>query len=338
MDSSEFRSLPYDIQHELLIELKEKEKKNSWKTIHKLPSAAEDFCSFQMNRLRKKSKINDRIENVRDELNKQGSAVVEKYGKNQFLSSRIVSEDDAHVYLVKGLKSKPEEKKKEEKIDYTNVDVFEMAKKHMEKRRMALEKIDEEDSQKTEISIEKKFDNLVGNLEVSKKDSIFIPNEEEKVEKKSAENLSSMKDSAKDENMLKAAIEISKEDTLRFKTDSVRNSEKKEKREDVTQTEDVEEKGIKLLEKKEAVDSHVTNPFQSKQDIIKQETCVVNSSKESSKIARNIDSESKKKVSGTDEIKEIILTDEKKKMMDLKEMDVDVNITESLRSISSGTI
>ena len=48
---AEFAALPREARYELLNELKGKRKQNSWAALHTMPSKAEDFSGFQMERL-----------------------------------------------------------------------------------------------------------------------------------------------------------------------------------------------------------------------------------------------------------------------------------------------
>ena len=56
--SSEFKSLPKDIQYELLTELTERRKENSWNKMHEMPKSGSGFSGFQMQRLMNRYTVN----------------------------------------------------------------------------------------------------------------------------------------------------------------------------------------------------------------------------------------------------------------------------------------
>ncbi|CAD5119273.1 DgyrCDS7901 [Dimorphilus gyrociliatus] len=335
MESEQFRSLPYDMQHEILIELKEKEKRNSWKTIDKLPPVAEDFSSFQMDRLKKKSRINDRIELVRDELNKQGSAVIEKYGNSKLLSKRIVSEDDSHVYLVKGLNSKPEEKKEDEKIDYTNIDVFEMAKKHMETRRKALEKIEEEETSNIEKTRPKRIDTSGGDSQNVKQMTTIPSTEEKRIVEIPLEGTSEVKGPIK----IKEVNETESKEAVKDDNKDSTEETNKPSTEDGKIKESVEEVCEMMKQKKPVEKDDTTTTIDAiiPSQIIatEQENSQIFTSSISTEMVKVTDSKKNSTLPEIEEIREMMSTDDRKKMIDSKEMDVDDKITGSPTSISS---
>lgn len=52
LNSDKFRMLPVQSQVELLMELRERRKQNSWAKIHEMPKQAQDFSGFQLERLK----------------------------------------------------------------------------------------------------------------------------------------------------------------------------------------------------------------------------------------------------------------------------------------------
>lgn len=48
MDSDNFKSLPVKEKYELLVELKETRKMNSWGKLHELPKKSDNFSDFQV--------------------------------------------------------------------------------------------------------------------------------------------------------------------------------------------------------------------------------------------------------------------------------------------------
>lgn len=55
--SSYFQSLPADIRHEILSDIKETRKQSSWGRLHELPAESQSFSNFQMNRLLKRRQV-----------------------------------------------------------------------------------------------------------------------------------------------------------------------------------------------------------------------------------------------------------------------------------------
>ena len=50
VESSEFQSLPANLQYEVLTDLKGKRKQNSWASLHQMPREAASFSGFQLGR------------------------------------------------------------------------------------------------------------------------------------------------------------------------------------------------------------------------------------------------------------------------------------------------
>lgn len=55
--SSHFQSLPADVRHEILTDIKATRKQSSWGKLHELPVQSNDFSLFQMNRLLKRRQV-----------------------------------------------------------------------------------------------------------------------------------------------------------------------------------------------------------------------------------------------------------------------------------------
>lgn len=49
MESDNFKNLPVKEKYELLVELKETRKMNSWGKLHELPKKSDNFSDFQVN-------------------------------------------------------------------------------------------------------------------------------------------------------------------------------------------------------------------------------------------------------------------------------------------------
>lgn len=106
-ESEEFKNLPPEIQHELLLEIKESMKRTSWTRIDKMPKKADDFSNFQMKKILKQSSLTTKLDSVRNEMNNQNSGKIAKeFGcadSNSVVVQQLASEDDSHFIFVKGL-------------------------------------------------------------------------------------------------------------------------------------------------------------------------------------------------------------------------------------------
>ncbi|CAL1527851.1 unnamed protein product, partial [Lymnaea stagnalis] len=117
-DSEEFRSLPMEIQHEILHEIKEQKKYHNLRTLTKMPEDSDSFSSYQLKKLMKQSKLTNRIEEVRKEMSSKTAGDItyslgDDYYGDEVEARRIVSEDAAHYVLIKGLTKRKQEEEAE---------------------------------------------------------------------------------------------------------------------------------------------------------------------------------------------------------------------------------
>uniref|UniRef100_A0A1B6EGL3 XPG N-terminal domain-containing protein n=1 Tax=Clastoptera arizonana TaxID=38151 RepID=A0A1B6EGL3_9HEMI len=68
VNSVEFKSLPADMRYDILTELKETRKQNSWGRVHEMPEELSDFSSFQMKRLLTRRSVQVSLEEVEKEM------------------------------------------------------------------------------------------------------------------------------------------------------------------------------------------------------------------------------------------------------------------------------
>ncbi|XP_073987693.1 rad2 superfamily protein mus201 isoform X2 [Rhodnius prolixus] len=73
--SEEFLTLPADIRHDILSELKETRKENSWANVHLMPESSSDFSNFQMGRLLKRRAIQVGLEKAEGEMGTRGFTI-----------------------------------------------------------------------------------------------------------------------------------------------------------------------------------------------------------------------------------------------------------------------
>ncbi|XP_050394306.1 DNA excision repair protein ERCC-5 [Patella vulgata] len=109
-ESDDFKNLPPEIRHEILTEMKEVRKKH-FVICEDLPEDTDDFSSFQISKLMKRSKLSSQIEDVRKQMNARNSGdITASLGwdihSDNVITSRVVSEDSSHYILIKGLGKK----------------------------------------------------------------------------------------------------------------------------------------------------------------------------------------------------------------------------------------
>ncbi|CAG4997697.1 unnamed protein product [Parnassius apollo] len=68
VESDNFKNLPVKEKYDLLVELKETRKMNSWGKLHTLPKKSDNFSDFQMQRLLKRRKIQECLEETEKEM------------------------------------------------------------------------------------------------------------------------------------------------------------------------------------------------------------------------------------------------------------------------------
>ncbi|KAA0202148.1 hypothetical protein HAZT_HAZT009805 [Hyalella azteca] len=124
LDSEQFRSLPIQKQHEILVELQDSRKDNSWATINSMPSESSGFATYQMDRLLKRFKFQTTIDSVRSAIQQKKSEELERelFGdleKHVSQTHKIASEDFAHsIFITKERDTtKDEEPVKPRKVD-----------------------------------------------------------------------------------------------------------------------------------------------------------------------------------------------------------------------------
>lgn len=111
INSEEFASLPPEMKHELLKDMKEFSKRRRT-MFHKPPERSGDFSQYQLAGLLQRNQLNQRLEGVEKEMNQRnvGSApeLCQQDGaqhSRSVESQRLVSEDHSHYILIKGSKT-----------------------------------------------------------------------------------------------------------------------------------------------------------------------------------------------------------------------------------------
>lgn len=111
--SSYFKSLPVDVKHDILTELKETRKQSSWGKIHELPKQSDDFATFQMKRLLKRYSVQASLEEVEKEMGGRSLSLAELeqllndqgvVTASDSLGNRIASDENTKYFLIKDIK------------------------------------------------------------------------------------------------------------------------------------------------------------------------------------------------------------------------------------------
>ncbi|XP_007066305.2 DNA excision repair protein ERCC-5 [Chelonia mydas] len=110
IESEDFSSLPPEVKHEILTDIKEFTKRRT--LFEAMPEESNDFSQYQLKGLLKKNNLNRYIENVEKEMSQQDSGQIQTQYENEggFMkeveSKRVVSEDTSHYILIKGIQVK----------------------------------------------------------------------------------------------------------------------------------------------------------------------------------------------------------------------------------------
>ncbi|KAJ8680734.1 hypothetical protein QAD02_016521 [Eretmocerus hayati] len=68
LNTDEFKNLPADVRYDILTDLKETRKQNSWGRLHELPTGSDDYAGFQMKRLLKRRFVQESLEAAEKEM------------------------------------------------------------------------------------------------------------------------------------------------------------------------------------------------------------------------------------------------------------------------------
>ncbi|CAG9566583.1 unnamed protein product [Danaus chrysippus] len=108
-DSDKFKNMPIKEKYDLLIELKETRKMNSWGKINTLPKKSDNFSDFQMQRLLKRRQLQECLEETEKEMGDEGMSLNELESllneegidtKIESLPSRRIASNNTTRYLL----------------------------------------------------------------------------------------------------------------------------------------------------------------------------------------------------------------------------------------------
>ncbi|XP_053607187.1 DNA excision repair protein ERCC-5 homolog isoform X2 [Plodia interpunctella] len=151
VESENFKQLPVKEKYNLLLDLKETRKMNSWGKLHELPKQSDNFSDFQMQRLLKRRKVQECLEETEKEMGDGGMSLNELESllneegidtKIEALPTRrIASNNTTRFLLINNVKQAIEDAKKK-KLEGNKISVETVANK-TEKYETNIEKIDE---------------------------------------------------------------------------------------------------------------------------------------------------------------------------------------------------
>ena len=91
--SVQFKSLPADVRHEILSELKDTRKQSSWGRVHELPTVDSEFSSYQMKRLLKRYSVQLSLEEAEKEMGGRSLSMAEL--ESLLKDQGVVTSDDS---------------------------------------------------------------------------------------------------------------------------------------------------------------------------------------------------------------------------------------------------
>uniref|UniRef100_A0A034VR69 DNA repair protein complementing XP-G cells-like protein n=2 Tax=Bactrocera dorsalis TaxID=27457 RepID=A0A034VR69_BACDO len=92
--SEPFKSLPPEVRHEILVDIKDTRKQSSWGRLHELPSSSNEFSSFQMKRLLKRRAVQESIEETEKEMGERALTFTDL--QNFFTEEGILDPENIH--------------------------------------------------------------------------------------------------------------------------------------------------------------------------------------------------------------------------------------------------
>ncbi|XP_039969610.1 DNA excision repair protein ERCC-5 isoform X2 [Bactrocera neohumeralis] len=92
--SEHFKSLPPEVRHEILVDIKDTRKQSSWGRLHELPSSSNEFSSFQMKRLLKRRAVQESIEETEKEMGERALTFTDL--QNFFTEEGILDPENIH--------------------------------------------------------------------------------------------------------------------------------------------------------------------------------------------------------------------------------------------------
>lgn len=127
INSSHFRSLPADVRHDILFDIKETRKQSNWARLRELPAESNDFSNYQMSRLLKRRQVQVGLEEAEKEMGGKTWSLAELESlltedgvlkmDNTKREQKIASSEHARFILVRDIANAMDEAKKKEEIE-----------------------------------------------------------------------------------------------------------------------------------------------------------------------------------------------------------------------------
>lgn len=158
--SKHFQSLPADVRHEILTDIKAMRKESSWGRLHELPDESDEFSGFQMQRLLNRRKVQVSLEVAEQEMGGKSMSFgeIEKLlcedgivNVDELPMRRVISDENTRYLHVRNLKKamREDEKNASKMIEECEQPECSPTKK-MKLECMALADIDEVDEDEDE--------------------------------------------------------------------------------------------------------------------------------------------------------------------------------------------
>lgn len=129
INSTYFKNLPSDVRHEILTDIKETRKQNSWGRLHELPVQSDDFSTFQMKKLIKRRQVQVSLEETQKEMGGKSMSLAELEAllteegivtaKNSGKDKHIASDEVTRFLHVRSVQKAIEKAKNNELVEPT---------------------------------------------------------------------------------------------------------------------------------------------------------------------------------------------------------------------------
>lgn len=126
INSSHFRSLPADVRHDILFDIKETRKQSNWARLRELPAESNDFSNYQMSRLLKRRQVQVGLEEAEKEMGgktwslSELESLLTEDGVLKMENKReqkIASSEHTRFILVRDIANAMDEAKKKEELE-----------------------------------------------------------------------------------------------------------------------------------------------------------------------------------------------------------------------------
>lgn len=136
VNSTHFKSLPADIRHDILTDIKETRKQNTWGRLRELPVESNDFSSYQMSRLLRRRQVQIGLEEAEKEMGGKTFSLSELESLlsedgvleiSDNAAQKIASDESTRFLLVRDIAKAMNEAKAEPQPSTSKVEISEPA-------------------------------------------------------------------------------------------------------------------------------------------------------------------------------------------------------------------